>query len=144
MRLQCDVCSDPKGSFYFHLVSSPLISNPIQLECSEELGDIIKPRYPVLARLVFQRAGAHGKVIQCFGEAGLFHEIISYAVEVNFQPDYISLLRNILRVDPEKGLGFARMMVDEKEPLADLNSVSGWEGEGLMLEGVRGVDRNEC
>jgi clathrin heavy chain len=64
-------------------------------------------------------------VIQCFAETGQFQKIILYAKKVSYTPDYIFLLRNLMRVNPETGGQFATMMVqDEGEPLAELNLVS--------------------
>lgn len=64
------------------------------------------------------------QVIQCFAETGQFQKIILYAKKVNYTPDYIFLLRNLMRVNPETGAQFATMMVqDEGEPLADVNQV---------------------
>lgn len=63
------------------------------------------------------------QVIQCFAETGQFQKIILYSKKVGFTPDYIFLLRNIMRINPEQGLQFAQMMVADDEPLADLNQV---------------------
>ena len=63
------------------------------------------------------------QVIQCFAETGQFQKIILYSKKVSFTPDYIFLLRNIMRINPEQGLQFAQMMVADDEPLADLNQV---------------------
>lgn len=101
-------------SFFFFL---------IQLECSEELGDLVKPTDPTLALSVYLRANVPMKVIQCFAETGQFQKIVLYAKKVGFTPDFISLLRNIMRMNPEQGLSFAQMLVEDEEPLADLNQV---------------------
>lgn len=66
----------------------------------------------------------HVQVIQCFAETGQFQKIILYAKKVGYQPDYIFLLRNVMRVNPEQGTEFAKMMVQEEEPLANLHQVS--------------------
>ena len=43
---------------------------------------------------------------------------------MNFTPDYIFLLRSVMRVNPEQGGQFATMMVQEEgEALADLSQV---------------------
>jgi len=42
---------------------------------------------------------------------------------VNFTPDYVFLLRNIMRINPEQGTQFAQMMVSDDEPMADINQV---------------------
>ncbi|KAK3591520.1 hypothetical protein CHS0354_031628 [Potamilus streckersoni] len=94
-----------------------------KLECSEELGDIVKPTDPTLALSVYLRANVPQKVIQCFAETGQFQKIVLYAKKVGFTPDYIFLLRNIMRITPEQGLQFAQMLVQDDEPLADLNQI---------------------
>ena len=63
------------------------------------------------------------QVIQCFAETGQFQKIILYAKKVGYTPDYIFLLRSIMRINPEQGAQFAQMMVAEDEPLADINQV---------------------
>lgn len=44
-------------------------------------------------------------------------------LKVNFTPDYIYLLRMIMRMNPDQGLQFAQLLVNEPEPLADLNQI---------------------
>lgn len=63
------------------------------------------------------------QVIQCFAETGQFQKIILYSKKVGFTPDYIFLLRNLMRINPEQGLQFAQMLVHDDEPMADLNQV---------------------
>lgn len=63
------------------------------------------------------------QVIQCFAETGQFQKIILYSKKVGFTPDYIFLLRNIMRINPEQGLQFAQLLVADDEPLADLNQI---------------------
>ncbi|CAB4018443.1 clathrin heavy chain 1 isoform X2, partial [Paramuricea clavata] len=95
-----------------------------KLECSEELGDLVKQVDPTLALSVYLRANVPNKVIQCFAETGQFQKIILYAKKVGFTPDYIFLLRSVMRVNPEQGGQFATMLVQEEgEPLADLSQV---------------------
>ena len=62
-------------------------------------------------------------MIQCFAETGQFGKIVLYAKKVNFTPDYVFLLRNIMRINPEQGTQFAQMLVQDDEPLADINQV---------------------
>jgi clathrin heavy chain len=94
-----------------------------KLECSEELGELVKQVDPTLALSVFLRAGIPAKVIQCFAETGQFNKIILYAKKVNYTPDYAFLLRNVMRINPEKGVEFAKMLIPEEgDPLVDINS----------------------
>lgn len=45
--------------------------------------------------------------------------------QVGYTPDWIFLLRNVMRINPEQGLQFAQMLVQDEEPLADITQVSG-------------------
>jgi clathrin heavy chain len=95
-----------------------------KLEASEELGDLIKTIDATLALSVYLRAVVPMKVIQCFIETGQNQKIILYAKKVQFTPDYIYLLRCIMRMNPEHGLQFAQLLVNEADgPLADLNQI---------------------
>ncbi|XP_030381609.1 clathrin heavy chain [Scaptodrosophila lebanonensis] len=94
-----------------------------KLECSEELGDLAKTSDLTLALSIYLRANVPNKVIQCFAETGQFQKIVLYAKKVNYTPDYIFLLRSVMRTNPEQGAGFASMLVAEEEPLADINQI---------------------
>ncbi|RTG81344.1 clathrin heavy chain, partial [Schistosoma bovis] len=94
-----------------------------KLECSEELGDLVKQADPTLALSVYLRANVPPKVVQCFAETGQFQKIIVYAKKVGYTPDYIFLLRNLTRINPDQGLQFAQMLVQDQEPLVDLEQV---------------------
>jgi len=105
-----------------------------KLECSEELGDLVKTSDPTLALSVYLRAEVPNKVIQCFAEVGQFQKIILYARKVNFTPDYVFLLRNIMRINPEQGTQFAQMMVADDEPMADINQIVDVFMEANMIQ----------
>ncbi|KAF7278693.1 hypothetical protein GWI33_008071 [Rhynchophorus ferrugineus] len=94
-----------------------------KLECSEELGDLVKQVDPTLALSVYLRANVPAKVIQSFAETGQFHKIVLYAKKVSYTPDYIFLLRQVMRTNPEQGAAFASMLVADEEPLADINQI---------------------
>ena len=97
-----------------------------KLECSEELGDLVKPFDATLALSVYLRASVPQKVVACFAETGQFQKIVLYCKKVSFQADYISILRGIMRMNPDQGLQFAQMLVQvegEEPPLADLNQI---------------------
>ncbi|XP_028169032.1 clathrin heavy chain isoform X5 [Ostrinia furnacalis] len=94
-----------------------------KLECSEELGDLVKQVDPTLALSVYLRANVASKVIQCFAETGQFQKIVLYAKKVGYTPDYIFLLRSVMRSSPDQGAGFAGMLVAEDPPLADINQI---------------------
>ncbi|XP_075584881.1 clathrin heavy chain [Dermatophagoides farinae] len=94
-----------------------------KLECSEELGDLVKPVDPTLALSVYLRANVPVKVVQSFAETGQFKKIFLYAKKVGFQPDYLSLLRHIIRSNQDKATEFAQAIVSEEENLCDINQM---------------------
>ncbi|KAI8915232.1 hypothetical protein DFJ77DRAFT_461771 [Powellomyces hirtus] len=95
-----------------------------KLECSEELGDIVKQYDQTLALSVFLRANVPNKVVACFAETQQFNKIVLYAKKVGYTPDYPYLLQYIVRLDADKGAEFASMLVnDENGPLVPLESI---------------------
>lgn len=94
-----------------------------KLECSEELGDLIKAHDSTLALSVYLRANIPNKVIMCFAETNQFQKIVLYAKKVGFTPDYIFLLRNVMRGNIENGAQFATMLVQDDPPLASVEAI---------------------
>lgn len=64
------------------VASADATCSVFQLECSEELGDLVKAVDPTLALSVYLRANVPNKVIQCFAETGQFPKIVLYAKKV--------------------------------------------------------------
>ncbi|KAF9201279.1 hypothetical protein BGZ49_008465 [Haplosporangium sp. Z 27] len=95
-----------------------------KLECSEELGDIVKQQDSNLALSVYLRANVPNKVIACFAETKQYPKIILYANKVGYTPDYAVLLQHIMRMDPENGAEFATLLAtSENGPLVDLEKI---------------------
>ncbi|KAF8327169.1 clathrin heavy chain 1 [Cantharellus anzutake] len=95
-----------------------------KLECTEELGDIVRLHDMTLALSVYLRANVPNKVVACFAETGQYDKILLYAKKVGYHPDYAALLQHIMRANPEKGAEFAAQLVnDENGPLVDIERV---------------------
>lgn len=95
-----------------------------KLDCSEELGDIVKQFDQTLALSVYLRANCPAKVVSCFAETGQYGKIILYAQKVGYQPDYVYLLQFIMRGDPDKGGEFASLLINnEGGPLVKLEAI---------------------
>ncbi|KAJ1034690.1 hypothetical protein NDA13_000947 [Ustilago tritici] len=96
-----------------------------KIECSEELGDIVRQHDMNLALSVYLRANVPNKVVACFAETGQFDKIVLYAKKVAYTPDYAALLQHIVRTNPEKGAEFASSLVgDQSGPLVDIERVT--------------------
>ncbi|KAL5985732.1 hypothetical protein ACLOJK_027719 [Asimina triloba] len=81
-----------------------------KLECSEELGDLVKTVANDLALKIFIKARATPKVVAAFAERREFDKILIYSKQVGYTPDYLFLLQTILRSDPQGSVNFALMM----------------------------------
>eukprot|EP00392_Amoebophrya_sp_AT5.2_P014826 g14987.t1 len=77
-----------------------------QLDCSEELGDVIKqlPALQQHALKVYYKGEAHQKVINSFMEMGQVDKIIEYAKKANAKADYSGLMRNLVAVNPQQAV----------------------------------------
>jgi clathrin heavy chain len=97
-----------------------------KLECTEELGDIVRPLNSKFALSIYLRANSHQKVITCFVEQGQYDQIVAYVKKVGYQADYSMLLQNMVSVNPEAAANFAKKLLDGNEsgqPLIDINVV---------------------
>lgn len=95
-----------------------------KLECSEELGDIVRLHDMTLALSVYLRANVPSKVIACFAETGQTEKIVLYCKKVGYTPDFVGLLQHIMRVNAEKGAEFAGQLINnESGPLVDVERV---------------------
>ena len=74
---------------------------------------------------MYLRANVPNKVVACFAETGQFNKIVLYSKKVGYTPDYATLLRHVVRVNPEQGAEFASSLVsDEDGPLVDVERVA--------------------
>ncbi|KAK9468648.1 hypothetical protein V1512DRAFT_257573 [Lipomyces arxii] len=95
-----------------------------KLECSEELGDIVRAHDITLALSIYLRANIPPKVVACIAETGQFEKILPYCAKVGYRPDYAALLLNIVRINPEKGAEFASQLANNEEgALVDISKV---------------------
>ena len=105
-----------------HLIEKWLNEN--KLECSEELGDAAQPYDAALALRIYSAANVPHKVIPALAMTGQIEAILPFVKQTGFQPDFASLIRNIVAHNPEKGAEFAMALVnDENGPLVDVERV---------------------
>ncbi|KAL2427165.1 putative clathrin heavy chain [Exophiala dermatitidis] len=95
-----------------------------KLEPSEELGDIVRLHDLELALKIYREANVPPKVVAALAETGRLDEILPYARESNYQPDFTTLLQHVVRSNPEKGAEFATQLANnEGGPLVDIERV---------------------
>jgi clathrin heavy chain len=107
-----------------------------KLDCSEQLGDMIRPYDVNLALAVYLKANVPQKVVAGFAETGQFDKILPYSAHTGYQPDYIQLLQHIVRVNPEKGAEFATALANsEQGPLVDFERVCDiFQSQGMIQQ----------
>jgi len=95
-----------------------------KLECSEDLGDMVKQVNPQLALSIYLRANVPAKVVASFVEIGSFDKILVYAQKVGYQADYTSILQTIAQRNPKGALEFALVLAqNEGGSLVDFTAV---------------------
>jgi len=106
-----------------------------KLECSEDLGDLLKGANIQLALSVYYRAKVPEKVIGCFLALGAkeaddsvaaehFQKIFRYAKQQNFQPDYPLLVQQLIRVNPIRAKDFGLQLIrNEEGPIVDIDTL---------------------
>ncbi|CAK0821327.1 unnamed protein product [Prorocentrum cordatum] len=95
-----------------------------KLECTEELGDIVKPLDTRAALSIYVRGQSHQKVINAMVEIGQADQIVAYVKKVGFQADYSTLLQSMVSVNPQGAAEFAKsLLTGETGPLIDINMV---------------------
>ncbi|SCU97855.1 LAMI_0F11782g1_1 [Lachancea mirantina] len=92
-----------------------------KLECSEELGDIVKQFDTTLALACYLRANSHSKVITCLAELQQFDRIIPYAEKVGYQPNFVVLISSLLRSSPDKASEFAISLLQSPKTAAEID-----------------------
>ncbi|KEI41487.1 uncharacterized protein L969DRAFT_58574 [Mixia osmundae IAM 14324] len=107
-----------------------------KIECSEELGDLVRAHDMTLALSVYLRANIPNKVVACFAETGQFAKIVVYAKRVGYTPDYASLLQHIARINAEQAGEFAgQLLNDDSGPLVDPERVADiFQGQGMIQQ----------
>ncbi|SPN96592.1 probable clathrin heavy chain [Cephalotrichum gorgonifer] len=107
-----------------------------KLDCSEQLGDMVRPHDLNMALSIYLKANVPHKVVAGLAETGQFDKILPYTTQVNYQPDFVQLLQHIVRVNPEKGAEFATALANhEGGSLVDIERVVDiFQAQGMIQQ----------
>ena len=98
------------------------------MDCSEELGDLVRQYDVTLALSVYYIANARDKVIQCLAESGQYDRIILYAQKVRpegYVPDWMYILNGLMQTNPPGAASFAtKLLSSDVGEGVDVNQVS--------------------
>jgi len=97
-----------------------------KIECSEDLGDLLRGFNIQIALSVYLRAKVPEKVISCFLTLAAqetveaqamthLNYIIDYSAQAKFTPDYPYLLSQLVRVNPNRAKDFALILMKHKD-----------------------------
>eukprot|EP00826_Nyctotherus_ovalis_P063458 TRINITY_DN9308_c0_g1_i4.p1 TRINITY_DN9308_c0_g1~~TRINITY_DN9308_c0_g1_i4.p1 ORF type:complete len:1164 (-),score=418.77 TRINITY_DN9308_c0_g1_i4:12-3503(-) len=67
-----------------------------KIECTSELGELVRPHDRALAAIIFKNAGSTEMTVQLMVEAGQFDQIRSYCTATGYQPNYLKILKGVL------------------------------------------------
>ena len=119
-----------------------------KLECSEELGDIVKPFDITLSLACYLRANTHSKVLSSLAELQQFDKILPYCQKVNYQPNFLVLISSLIRTSPDSASEFATSLFQNPETASqlDIEKISDLffsqnhiqQGTSLLLDALKG------
>ena len=72
-----------------------------KLECCEELGDMCAPIDAELALQIFKTGNQHSRVVQMLTQLGRASELVDYSAASGFRADYITMIQNMVRQNPQ-------------------------------------------
>lgn len=110
--------------------------NENKLECTEELGDIIRSHDLNVALRVYQKANVPQKVVAALAELGQFDQILPYSKQTGYTPDFTVLIQHMVRVNPDRAVEFATALAkDEDGPRVDINRVVDiFQSQGMLQQ----------
>jgi clathrin heavy chain len=102
--------------------------NSGKFTCSEELAELVKQIDPNLGLQILLQSGspsAHSKVLEGLVATNQFDKIFAYCQQNAYKPDWITLLRNVIMVNPEAATGLAKTICNRQTNtyLIDVNTV---------------------
>ena len=78
-----------------------------KFDCSEEMGDLVRPASPHLALQIYVLAGASAKVVQLLAETGQQDKIAAYCQKTGYSADFAGVLGTMLPGNPAGARAYA-------------------------------------
>lgn len=107
-----------------------------KLDCSEQLGDMVRMHDINLALNIYLKANVPHKVVAGMAETGQFDKILPFCAQTGYQADFVALLNHIVRLNPEKGAEFASALANhEGGSLVDIERVVDiFQSQGMIQQ----------
>jgi clathrin heavy chain len=95
-----------------------------KLDCSEELGDLVRPYDPNLALSIYYLADSKDKVVQCLADSGQYERILLYSEKTGYSPDFMYILNGLVQTNPQGAANFAaKLLTGPQASKIDVNQV---------------------
>ena len=121
-----------------------------KLECSEELGDMIKSANPQLALKVYLLGKCHDKVIMGLAEGGQQEKIMPYCTKVEYAPDWTQVIGACIRMNPTAAQQLASTVVTAGAALDSMQIFEAFvamqmleQGTAFALDALKGESSEE-
>lgn len=122
------VLSKPGGSDYL----KQLITED-KIECSEDLGDMVRSVSGDLAMTIYLKGGAHDKIVDSLIMRGDHERILQYCEKVQYQPNHTDVFRKLCTVNPDAAVKYAIRVHEKGEPI-DPNFVVDTFTQGRLIK----------
>eukprot|EP01022_Parablepharisma_sp_SALTPOND_P000326 TRINITY_DN1014_c0_g1_i1.p1 TRINITY_DN1014_c0_g1~~TRINITY_DN1014_c0_g1_i1.p1 ORF type:complete len:1806 (+),score=251.50 TRINITY_DN1014_c0_g1_i1:3065-8482(+) len=87
-----------------------------KVECTIELGELVRPYDRALAATIFNKAGSAEMTVQLMVEAGQFDQIKAYCSRTGHQPNFLKILKSVLDSGlPERAVELGKMVCNRGE-----------------------------
>jgi clathrin heavy chain len=102
--------------------------NEGKLTASEELSEMVNKVNPQMGLKILLASGspsAHGKIVEGLVSTGQFDKIFTYCQQNQYKPDWVTLLRNVIVVNPEAAAGLSKVICNRQTStyLIDVNTI---------------------
>lgn len=94
-----------------------------KLECSEELGDLVKPYDIQLSIVIYKKANSTQKLAQSYMETGQLEMAMNVSAQAGSRLDYISMLKSLVVTNSEAALTTAKNLC-LKDPSINVHSIA--------------------
>ncbi|CCH60283.1 hypothetical protein TBLA_0C04870 [Henningerozyma blattae CBS 6284] len=92
-----------------------------KLECSEQLGDIVKPFDTTLALACYLKSNVHAKVVNCLAELQQFEKILPYCQKVGYNANFLVLISTLIRSSPDRAAEFTTSLLQNPESASQID-----------------------
>lgn len=89
-----------------------------KLDWTEEVGDIVRPLDRTLAIKIYIKADSKEKAAFGLAEEGRYEQLVQWAQQVSYQPDWLKLLGALAQANPDGAVALAKLLLANRVPVS--------------------------